>query len=84
MHNGGVTVSFERRTVIHAPVGVVFDLSIDVDVHLQSQARSGERAIAEVTTGTIGPFHRGTRRVSQATGREAASGVKGVASDESH
>ena len=54
MHNGGVTVSFERRTVINAPVGVVFELSLDVDVHLQSQARSGERAIAGVTRGTIG------------------------------
>ena len=54
MHNGGVTVSFERRTVINAPVGVVFELSLDVDAHLQSQARSRERAIAGVTTGTIG------------------------------
>ena len=47
-------MTFERRTVINAPVGVVFDLSLDIDTHLQSQARSRERAIAGVTSGRIG------------------------------
>jgi ligand-binding SRPBCC domain-containing protein len=33
---------------------VVFDLSLDVDAHLESQAKAGERAVAGVTSGTIG------------------------------
>ena len=49
-----MTVSFESRTVIIAPIDRVFDLSLDVDTHLESQAKSGERAVAGVTSGTIG------------------------------
>jgi ligand-binding SRPBCC domain-containing protein len=49
-----VTVSFEHEVHIAAPPTVVFDLSLDVDVHLASMADSGERAIAGVTTGQIG------------------------------
>jgi ligand-binding SRPBCC domain-containing protein len=32
----------------------LFDLSLDVDAHVASMSRSGERAIAGVTTGRIG------------------------------
>jgi hypothetical protein len=49
-----VTVAFVHRTMIDAPPDVVFDLSLDIDAHLASMARSGERAIAGVTTGQIG------------------------------
>ena len=49
-----MTVSFESRTVIDAPVERVFDLSLDIDAHVQSQARSREQAVDGVTSGTIG------------------------------
>ena len=49
-----MTVSFESRTAISAPAELVFDLSRDVDAHLQSQARSREQAVGGVTSGTIG------------------------------
>ena len=49
-----MTVSFESRTAIGAPAELVFDLSRDVDAHLQSQARSREQAVGGVTSGTIG------------------------------
>ena len=40
---------------IAAPVERVFDLARSIDLHLASIAGSGERAIAGVTTGLIGP-----------------------------
>ena len=49
-----MTVSFESRTVIDAPAERVFDLSLDIDAHVQSQDRSRERAVDGVTSGTIG------------------------------
>ncbi len=54
VHDGAVTVEFESVTEIGAPVATVFDLSLDIDAHLESMAASGERAIRGVTTGTIG------------------------------
>ncbi|MFI0027709.1 SRPBCC family protein [Streptomyces albidoflavus] len=44
---------FELETRIAAPVPLVFGLSLDVDAHTASMARSGERAVAGVTTGTM-------------------------------
>ncbi|RPK70818.1 hypothetical protein EES44_04770 [Streptomyces sp. ADI96-15] len=44
---------FEPGTRIAAPVPLVFGLSLDVDAHTASMARSGERAVAGVTTGTM-------------------------------
>jgi ligand-binding SRPBCC domain-containing protein len=41
------------QTQIAAPVEVVFDLSRSIDSHLNSMARSRERAIASVTSGLI-------------------------------
>jgi hypothetical protein len=38
---------FELVTVITAPVEVVFDMSLEVDVHTQSMATSGERAVGQ-------------------------------------
>ncbi|MGA4857588.1 SRPBCC family protein [Streptomyces koyangensis] len=42
---------FELVTRIAAPVPLVFGLSLDVDAHTASTARSGERAVAGVTSG---------------------------------
>lgn len=40
--------------MIEAPVEVVFDLSLNIDAHLESMSASGERAVDGVTTGQIG------------------------------
>ena len=45
---------FERRTVVKAPIDVVFDLSLSIDAHVESMSASGERAVAGVTVGIIG------------------------------
>lgn len=47
-------VRFECSTVIAAEPPAVFDLSLDVDAHVASLARSGERAEGGVTAGRIG------------------------------
>ncbi|MYY10654.1 cyclase [Streptomyces sp. SID4919] len=44
---------FETITHIAAPPAVVFDLSLDVDLHTASMARSGERIIGGVRTGCM-------------------------------
>ena len=49
-----MTVEFEIRTTIAAPVEAVFDLSLDIDAHMASMSDSNERAIAGVTSGLIG------------------------------
>jgi ligand-binding SRPBCC domain-containing protein len=49
-----MTVEFEVTTVIAAPIEAVFDLSLDIDAHLESMAASGERAVDGVTSGRIG------------------------------
>jgi ligand-binding SRPBCC domain-containing protein len=49
-----VTVAFEVSTSIAAPPEVAFDLSLDIDAHLGSQAAAGERAVGGVTSGRIG------------------------------
>jgi hypothetical protein len=38
---------------VHAPAERVFDLSRSVDVHVASTSRTGERAVAGVTTGLL-------------------------------
>ncbi|NED80952.1 cyclase, partial [Streptomyces sp. SID11233] len=45
---------FELTTRIAAPPEVVFDVSLDVDLHQASMAGSGERAVAGVTSGRMG------------------------------
>jgi ligand-binding SRPBCC domain-containing protein len=42
-------------TRIEAPVEAAFDLSLSVDAHTGSMAASGERAVAGVTSGVMGP-----------------------------
>jgi len=48
-------VRFACRTDIAAPVALAFDLSLSVDAHLDSMRGFGERAVAGVTSGQIGP-----------------------------
>jgi ligand-binding SRPBCC domain-containing protein len=44
----------ELKTVIRAPIERCFDLSRSVDLHVESTASTGERAIAGVTKGLLG------------------------------
>jgi ligand-binding SRPBCC domain-containing protein len=52
----------EISTEIHAPVERVFDLSRSVDLHMESTAHTGERAVAGVTTGLMALGHEVTWR----------------------
>lgn len=49
-------------TRIEAPVEAAFDLSLSVDAHTGSMAASGERAVAGVTSGLMGPGDQVTWR----------------------
>jgi ligand-binding SRPBCC domain-containing protein len=70
-----------ERTHISAPVERCFYLSLNIDLHQESTARTRERAVAGVTTGLIGPGERVTwrgrhfgvvlRHTSEITGYEA-------------
>lgn len=44
----------ELATSIAAPIERVFDLARSIDLHMESTARTGERAIAGITSGLIG------------------------------
>jgi ligand-binding SRPBCC domain-containing protein len=52
----------ELITFIQAPVERVFDLARSVDLHLASTAHTGERAVAGVTSGLLGPGDQVTWR----------------------
>jgi ligand-binding SRPBCC domain-containing protein len=52
----------ELTTFILAPADRVFDLARSVDLHLASTADSGERAVAGVTSGLLGPGEQVTWR----------------------
>jgi ligand-binding SRPBCC domain-containing protein len=45
--------SIRLETVIAAPTGECFDLSLSIDAHTASMSSSGERAIAGVTSGVL-------------------------------
>ena len=47
-------VVLEDVTLINAPIERCFDLSRSIDLHLESTARTGEQAVAGVTSGLIG------------------------------
>jgi ligand-binding SRPBCC domain-containing protein len=49
-----VAVSFRVETRIGAPPAAVFDAARDIDLHVGSQERAGERAVGGVTSGLIG------------------------------
>jgi ligand-binding SRPBCC domain-containing protein len=42
------------ETEIHAPIGLCFDLSLSIDLHMLSTEATGEKAIAGRTSGLIG------------------------------
>ena len=48
-------VRLELLTTIAAPIERVLDLSRSIDLHMASTDWTGERAIAGVTSGLIGP-----------------------------
>jgi ligand-binding SRPBCC domain-containing protein len=50
-----VSVRFQLVNVVDAAPEVLFDLSLDIDLHVRSMAASNERAVAGVTSGRIGP-----------------------------
>lgn len=45
--------TIELSTVVPAPIGRVFDLSIDVDAHTASMSTAGERVVAGVAHGPM-------------------------------
>jgi len=47
-------IEFLRTTILPVAPESAFDLSLSIDAHAASMARSDERAVAGVTTGTIG------------------------------
>jgi len=55
-------VKINLETTINAPIERVFDLSRDVDLHMASTDFTGEKAIAGVTSGRIGPGENVTWR----------------------
>ena len=52
----------ELATSISAPVERVFDLARSIDLHTDSTSGTGERAVAGVTSGLIGPGQEVTWR----------------------
>jgi len=46
--------SFVLERMIPAPAEAVFDLSLDVGLHLESQSSRGERAVGRTTAGMLG------------------------------
>ncbi|KRE91961.1 SRPBCC family protein [Arthrobacter sp. Soil764] len=49
-----MTASFMCRTESQLPAERLFDLARSIDVHVESQRTSGERAVSGVTSGLIG------------------------------
>ena len=54
--------TIELATSIAAPIQRVFDLARSIDLHTNSTSSTGERAIAGVTSGLIGPGQEVTWR----------------------
>ena len=55
-------VLITKKTFIRAPIGRVFLLSLDIDLHQDSTARTREKAVAGITSGRIGFGQRVTWR----------------------
>lgn len=51
---GTMTATFTEVTRASCTLEELFELSLSIDTHLESMARSGERAVGGVTSGTIG------------------------------
>jgi ligand-binding SRPBCC domain-containing protein len=54
--------TIELATAIAAPIERVFDLARSIDLHTNSTSSTGERAVAGVTSGLIGPGQEVTWR----------------------
>jgi len=54
--------TIELTSLIEAPVERVFDLSRSIDLHVKTAGKTGERAVAGVTSGLIGPGQEVTWR----------------------
>ena len=54
--------TIELATSIAAPIDRVFDLARSIDLHTNSTSNTGERAIAGITSGLIGPGQEVTWR----------------------
>jgi ligand-binding SRPBCC domain-containing protein len=50
-----MTVHFTAHMILPLPIEEAFALTLDIDAHLASMARSGERAVAGTTSGIMGP-----------------------------
>jgi len=48
-------IRIERCTAIHTPIERCFDLSRSIDLHMASTDGTGEKAVAGVVSGLIGP-----------------------------
>jgi ligand-binding SRPBCC domain-containing protein len=59
----------QLETVITAPPQACFDMSRSIDVHMGSMANSGEKAVAGVTSGLIGPSEEVTWEARHFGGR---------------
>ena len=46
-------ITIEEKTLIRAPIDRCFDLERSIDLHTKTTQRTGERAIAGVTSGLI-------------------------------
>lgn len=46
--------AFVLERIVPAPAAAVFDVSLDVDLHVASQSSRSERAVAGKTTGSLG------------------------------
>ena len=55
----------EIETLVRAPVERVFDLARSVDLHVESTARTGERAVGGVVSGLLGLGEEVTWRARQ-------------------
>lgn len=53
-HNRVVPSTFTLVATANVSAQQLFDISLDIDAHLSSMRRSGERAIGGTTSGTIG------------------------------
>ena len=48
-----MTVEIHRTTAIAAPIELVYLLSLSIDIHLESFAPFGEKAVGKLTTGVM-------------------------------
>lgn len=63
------------ETSIDAPAEICFDLSRSIDLHLDSTAETGERAVAGITSGLIGLDEQVTWRAHHVWWQELTSKI---------